>query len=573
MTQRRSSNAQLFLETLEPRIAPAGLSDGDFQAAPVGSSILLTAGEGLSTSDTGGSYLLYVEKGQAVIFTTDLNANNKVDFNEITGIAAGDGLRLTSFVDINGDIVTNLNPNGRLTDSDGDASNGYDGKIVLNSRIESIVLRSLVDTDLNLDIAGNTVQNRLAKSSYSVNGNIYAGGGIGVTGAFGLQIDSSGFAQQALKYGGTQTIAGEGTPIPSVGFILTGSATGGEYFSFGTSPVWGDGPAESLRGQLTKFLPAASQAGGDVTGIRAGTSAIIDPDTGEETFQPSTYYFGGIKTGDGGFGARGGNISAVQIEGDIGGLLLQTGHGGDGVTGGNGGSITGLTINNSVNSAVQIVTGDGGAGLIGAAGRAGNVQFDGTAELMGRISVGLGKGGDALGNGGAGTSLDNMSFVDVRPGTYLPAGIVTTWRMAGDIGDAAPIFGPGNVVTGYSTRNFDFDRDGFDDAVMLTDVPDQTVVALGSRDPATTGTFDPTRSIYLPSMSYAAATERTSALVVLDANGDGLPDIVSGQSTGDGFNGIVTHLNRGPDPLTPGWGEFKKHPARDHQSCGRRFRP
>lgn len=543
-----SLTAPLVLELLEPRIAPAGLTDDAFTAAPVASSILLKAGQGISTSDTGGSYMLYVEKGQAMVFTTDLNANNKVDFNEITGIAAGDGLRLLSFVDINGDVVTNLTPEGRLTDSDGDASNGYDGKIVLKSRIESIVLRSLVETDLDTSQAGNTVQNRLAKSTYSINGNIFAGGGLGLRGAVGLQIDTSGFEQQAIKYGAEQTVSGEGTPIPSIGFIFTGSATSGEYFSFGTSPTYGDGPAEGLRGQLAAFLPASGQAGGDVNGVRAIGRVQIDPETGEETVIPAPYHLGGIVTGSGGAGARGGDISSILIQEDIGGLLLQTGRGGDGVNGGNGGNIIGLEINNSINSGVVIRTGDGGAGLIGRAGQAGNITFNGEVDLFGQIAVGLGRGGDGVASGGVGTSISSATFTNINPDTYLPAGFVTTWRSAGDIGDQSLLV-PGDPTAGYVTNEFDMDGDGFYDAVVLTDLPDQLYVAFG----AAGGALDSTRVHLLPSPSYAAAAERTSAVVVLDANGDGLPDIVSAPSTGDSFSGLLTYLNLGRDQASGEW--------------------
>ncbi len=504
--------------------------------------------------------MLYVEKGQAMVFTTDLNANNKVDFNEITGIAAGNGLRMTSFVDINGDISTNLTPEGRLTDSDGDATNGYDGKIVLNNRIESIVLRSIVQEDLDSSIIGNTVANRIAKSTYSVNGNIYAGGGLGLPGVSGVQIDTSGFAAQAAKFGGPLTILGEDTtPIPAVGFIFTGTAVSGEFFSFGTSPTYGDGPAESLRGQIAPFLPAASQAAGDVHGIRAFGS------TGGLAAQPVDFHLAGVVTGNGGFGARGGDIFDIEIRGDIGGLLLKTGHGGDGLAGGNGGNITNLAIDASVNSEVKIITGDGGAGLSGRAGLAGNVVFNGAVDIFGRITVGLGKGGDALGNAGAGTSISNTTFNNINPGTYEPAGIVSTWRAAGDIGDQS-LVNPVNPAGGYQTNQIDFDGDGFNETVVMTHKPDQLFVAFG----APGGSLDTGRAYFLPSPSYASADIRTSATVVLDAGGaiddrsfvNGLPnpnfgnpllDIVSGQSTGDGFSGVLTYVNRGFDKVTGEW--------------------
>src|SRR5688572_15877571 len=108
------SKKSAVIEPLEHRIAPATLTG--FIQATHGSAIPLDANpgtpfaQGISTSGNGGSYLIYVEKGSALVYTTDLNGDGQVDFNEITGIAAGDGLRLISFVDIHGDIVTNLNP-------------------------------------------------------------------------------------------------------------------------------------------------------------------------------------------------------------------------------------------------------------------------------------------------------------------------------------------------------------------------------------------------------------------------------------------------------------------------------
>ena len=151
------------IEPLEQRIAPAALAITRQVAAVVGAPLQLHAGDVLSTSQAGGAYLLFVEKGNAVVFTTDLNNNQQVDFNEITGIAAGDGLRLISFVDIHGDIVTNLRPDGsRLTDSDNDASNGLDGRALENSQIEKIELRSLTQADLPV---GTDVLDRLALST------------------------------------------------------------------------------------------------------------------------------------------------------------------------------------------------------------------------------------------------------------------------------------------------------------------------------------------------------------------------------------------------------------------------
>ena len=54
----------------------------------VGLAALLKAGQVLTTGVRArdGTYLMFVEKGQALIFTTDFNNNGQIDFNEITGI-------------------------------------------------------------------------------------------------------------------------------------------------------------------------------------------------------------------------------------------------------------------------------------------------------------------------------------------------------------------------------------------------------------------------------------------------------------------------------------------------------
>ena len=97
------SPARHFLEPLEERIAPA-IMEGGIATTVAETPILL--GDGVDsqgrelpprprgvTALTAGGYYLYVEKGQALVFTTDLNGDNIVGPDEITGIAAGSGLR------------------------------------------------------------------------------------------------------------------------------------------------------------------------------------------------------------------------------------------------------------------------------------------------------------------------------------------------------------------------------------------------------------------------------------------------------------------------------------------------
>ncbi len=525
----------IFLEALEDRIAPAAINESGIVSAVAGSTILLKAGEGLGTSGAyAGEYFLYVEKGQALVFTTDLNGDGIINSDEITGIAAGDGLRLLSFVNINGDIVTNLNPDGTLTDSDGDPSNGRDGEILLNSRIESITFRSITEADINTSIVGNTVHNRLSVSNYSLYGNIYAGGGVGGNGGTGITIDTAGFDGQAAKYNmGNYWF--DGVPTPSIGAIYTGTAANGKVFSFGTSPIYGDGVNQSIRGTLSDFVPAAGQAGGDVIGIRAGK-------TSDGVFTPVAFHISGVQTGDGGFGAKGGNIQDVHLYGDVGTFFAIAGNGGDGVSGGNGGSISGFSITASPNSVVTITTGSGGMGLIGTAGQAGNFTAGGVIEVYGNVTVGLGNGGDALGNAGAGTSLSNATFTLFDVGEAMPANFVSSMRAPGDLG---------------SSRTFDMDGDGNPDAVFLTQNTQQLAVAFGNGEGGYSAYF------ILDPANYADPEVRSSPLVVGDFNGDGLPDIATASSLGTGFGGIKVYLNQGnaDDGTWLGFGDAQYSPS------------
>src|SRR4030095_13001232 len=275
----RKPSAQV--EPLEQRIAPAVLTD--LTPVVVGTPILLDADPSTPTpagitAGLNGALLMFVEKGSCLVFTNDFNGNDQVDFNEITGIAAGDGLRLISFVDIHGDIVTNLRPDGTLTDSDGLAANGRDGQILLNSKIESIQLRSVRQSELPL---GTLLTDKIALSSYSIYGNIYAGGGFGTLDG-GLTIDESGVTTQQLRFTGNDENSVWVDTKPQIGSIRVGSAASGQIFTFGTSL------GDDAYGELQTFTPPSNSPGADIINIRA-----INPST--------KFNLGTLEAGDGGF--------------------------------------------------------------------------------------------------------------------------------------------------------------------------------------------------------------------------------------------------------------------------------
>ncbi len=104
------------IEPLESRIAPAILVNG---ANLLGSGNPAT-GE-MSLGDNNVT-LVKVTAGQIIVWYQD---------GDIASVSFGQGANFQILGDVMGDIVGNLGPNGRLSDSDGDPVNGEDGNILL----------------------------------------------------------------------------------------------------------------------------------------------------------------------------------------------------------------------------------------------------------------------------------------------------------------------------------------------------------------------------------------------------------------------------------------------------------
>ncbi|MEO8352212.1 MAG: FG-GAP repeat protein, partial [Chthoniobacteraceae bacterium] len=503
---------QHSLEVLEGRIAPASLiTQAHVVPAIVDTPILLHAGDLLNTGATlqGGTFLLYVEKGDALVFTTDMNNNGVVDFNEITGISAGSGLRMVSFVDIHGDIVTNLNGNFTLTDSDNNSANDDpflkgDGRVLRNATIEKIELRSLTEEDV-VDSNGDgavderDVTQHLALSSYSLFGSVYAGGGFGLAGDLtsGLIVDDAGRTLQSVVFG---------TPLgfdlfidfkSVVGSIKVGTATNGNYYSFGVSR------GNDSQGYLGTFIPPDGQVGGGVFNVRGAT--------------PTTEFnLDAVMAGDGGRGAKGGNVENVALASDTaGGYVIQAGNGGPGANGGDGGSIVNFSDSGSYTSQIVIRSGDGGTGTTGVGGNGGTASF-GTMNLNGGLGITLGSGGDGFTAGGTGASIGK--------------GVFTTPTGSDSAGNTVrgSVHVPGQIG---SSGILDFDHDGIGDVVFTSFNPNQLVVELSS-----TG-----GRIQLFGVGSA------DALSAGDLNGDGFADIVTGSHEEGNFDGVITFLAKTED--------------------------
>ena len=568
------------LEILEARIAPAGVGmlptirDAEiaYDADPIGSNkfvstktetpLLLKAGQVLTTGvgARSGTYLLFVEQGEALIFTSDLNNNKLVDYNEITGIAAGAGLRLISFVDINGDIVTNLDADRTLSDSNnttvGDATSPPDdpflkgdGRLLNNSTIEKIELRSLSAADLtdqNTDGAVDEldVALRLALSSYSIHGNILVGKSFGVTGDTnsGLIIDDAGRVIQQVFF------TGLGTNFfvdfkPTIGAIKAGTAASGEYFSFAITA------ANDIQGTLLPFTPLVGQVGGDISTVRAAATT-------------TTFNIHGLYAGNGGSGARGGNIENIQLnEDNAGGYDILAGNGGSGRVGGAGGSIINFSDAGSVTSKVVIQSGDGGVGTANIGGDGGvivlNEALTVPLNLNGGVSIILGDGGKGFTAGGAGASLAKGVVTTPEGTAEYGRNLIGSTRDGNHDTQTAKLTEHGGIGR---TLAVDFNGDGFGDIVFTTSEAEQLVVQMGDGtgrfplDPLTRlpRSYDPSNINPLtnrpyPGRLYLDAPIGAEALTVGDFNGDGHQDIATASSAPGSFGGLFVYLSHYED--------------------------
>ena len=512
-----------MIEALEPRIAPATVTPaapftGSLPANPTfvtvtaGGSLLVKAGEVLATgSGGGGSYLLYVEAGEVLVHTTDLNGNNQLDFNEITGLSVGNGARIVSFVDIHGDVVTDLNPDGTLTDHG-------KGDILLDNNIASIDLRSLNNSDFvatPTQTPSDLVNAHLAMSSYSIYGNIYAGGGLGLANdsTSGLKIDTAGETLQTAKYPLSLGSDFYQTTEPVIGSIYVGSSASGQPFNFGAS-----GAATDVHGNLLAFDPAPGEAGASVYNI--GAAASNEP-----------FSIGAIHAGNGGFNAAGGSIVNVALDGDNAGVYkLIAGNAGNGTIGQPGGSIVNFSEAGTFISEVVLQSGNGGTGLTGVGGNAGNITFNPAAAISinAHFVLNYGSGGDGYAGGGTGGGTPSGTFVTAEGKVTQALDVVSTLHSIGSIG---------------ATQPFDFNGDGFSDAVFSTTNPDQVVVALGN---GTGGVFGLNPNDYI----YLNAPAHVDSIVVGNFTGMLNPvthqpeeDIAVASGSGS-FSGIEVFLSK-----------------------------
>ena len=329
-----------FIEALEPRVAPAILVNGGNLLGGAGNP---TTGETSTGANT--VTLVKVLTGQALVFY-----NN----GEITGISVGQHTKLDITGDVFGDIVTNLDSNGRLTDSDHNPINGEDGGILTDYGIKGITTHPLGTEKGSIGriIAGGQINNVNIAGEVA---GLYSGNGIFRNSPTAV-VTTSGIDTNSVVSGVQDTFTfHQSTSVPNgnVGIKNVTIATARQLEIFAGSGLSSSTGAGSYGGAITNVTIAKTLAA--------------------EGSQPVVF----LHAGDGGAGTTsggaGGAITSFNDQGSIAYVKLQTGDGGsapDG-TGGVGGSLTSSTIVSS-STRYDFIMGSGGSGETG--GQGGGIQ-------------------------------------------------------------------------------------------------------------------------------------------------------------------------------------------------------
>ncbi|MDX2082298.1 MAG: hypothetical protein SFU53_16055 [Terrimicrobiaceae bacterium] len=351
---RSSSEIGGFLEVLEDRIAPASVTFSQ------GGNLLSSGDEGLPYQGAP-TPIIKVLAGKALVFW---DPQNQV----IKGISVSDKARLEIFADVDGDIVTNLNKDGTLTDSDGNVANGLDGGKLLASSISGIRIQG------GPGLAGNPVAGSVDK--------IVAGGSISnvfVAGEIGGIYAGDGIFDAIAT--GTSSQLAHGTPTTTFEFRIG-------FDIDGNGPI--NATSMFLKMSDAEFATKASVAGVGFTsgknvqifagdGFNGGTGGAIsnvslvaaaaDPLVASGFFQGKALT---VSSGDGGDGSQrggtGGAVSSITDLASSGTVAVYSGVGGVGAqSGGAGGLVTLLDMRGNPDLYV-VQSGSGGSGTTGGAG-------------------------------------------------------------------------------------------------------------------------------------------------------------------------------------------------------------
>jgi hypothetical protein len=392
-----SQRPQFSLEALEARIVPSAATPITFD--PDGTLIKKAGSVNgqlfIKLSGSGGSEDVFGVPGtgsdgsspnKARVFATDLDGDDFLDANEITGIALNDGAKVIIYGSVNGDIVTNL----KGTNLSGE---NKDGSVLISSNIAKLEVRGSVFGDI---ITGKSLNKVKIDGSVEnlVVGTAAMGWGFQFHGPAGPSVELSGFSLKDNNAGG------------SIRDVTIGGGIAGLYASDG-------GPSGN---------------GGSISGITIENDALgLIIQAGNAGNEPTRN------------GAHGGEVSKLEINTSE-GVTILAGHGSstdrDGSDGGEGGLITGVKIN--ALGPVTMVAGDGGAasGTNGKGGIGGEITksiFNGSD-----ITLLAGNGGNGTVEGGEGGEISSIKSILAGEANLF----------GGDGGDSSVLGGLGGSVYG-----------------------------------------------------------------------------------------------------------------------------
>jgi hypothetical protein len=555
---------RLFLESLEPRIAPAVIYAGPVSAGstaypvPAGShntyqygdasnnapahpvstlfgkasAVAIQPGTGTLTGFTSDNYfiplksgdtlLIYtpgssggfgssisVAGGAAEVFFTDYNHDGVPQANEISGISLSSGAKiaLSTGLNVNGDIVDNL------------------------------IAKTLSNPATWTISADNLISNKQSIGSITMSGNVgSSSAGDGPAGSNPI----SG----SIIAGGSISNVSAGIVYGTVQSGLTAANT---YYTFGGYAGVGFGDLTQFSSDSSQgngLLPAAKLTGGSLSNITVGNST-------------------GLYAGAGGAGAAGGSIANVTLTSDATGMTIQGGNGGAGlgssINGGAGGAVSQVVIkgvaDSSNNDLILIAGGVGGDAISGSAGAGGSggavskvwvgYEYSGKAIvastnlLQSDVTVqgGDGGAGATAGNGGA---VTNTTLLTATP---LSAPGAFDIQVLG--GDGGTLFTAGKKAgSGGSVTTFNIQDDVYGDP--LTTPPSTVYVAGGDASAGNAGTpvlgtgavggsVINTSGVTLPSQFGPLTGE---SFIFQGGNG-------SNTQSGGGAGGSVSNLNFG----------------------------
>ena len=325
-----------LIEALEPRVAPALLVNGGNLLGGAGNP---TTGETSTGANT--VTLVKVLSGQALVF---------FDNGTITGISVGKHTKLDITGDLAGDIITNLGPDGRLTDTDNNPINGEDGGVLLPISIKGITTHPLSDEKGSVGriIAGAQINNINIAGELA---GLYSGDGIFRDGDF-IKASTGRVDFNTVEPGLQNTFTF------AKGFTAPNNNSTIKNVTINTA-------------RQLEIFSGSGQNGGDGTGV-AG-SDIINVTIAKTLAAEGTNPVVSLHAGDGGAGAtgggKGGSISSFNDQGSIAYVKLQTGNGGDSSdgAGGKGGLLQSSTIVSS-SPRYDFLMGNGGNGQTGGDG-------------------------------------------------------------------------------------------------------------------------------------------------------------------------------------------------------------